>query len=93
MGANRNVGKEGMRFHMSSPQWRWFYSNEGMPLVTLPMERMIWVGLNIDTFKLLNTTLYENENNNSRIKECLNNENEITSTKQQAENRNGIKEA
>ena len=34
-----------------------------------------------------------NENNNSRIKECLNNENEITSTKQQAENRNGIKEA
>ena len=54
---------------------------------------MIWVGLNIYTFKLLNTTLYENENHNSRIKECLNNENEITSTKQQAENRNGIKEA
>jgi len=34
-----------------------------------------------------------NENKNSRIKECLNNENEITSTKQQAENKNGIKEA
>ena len=32
---------------------------------------MIWVELNIDTLKLLNTTLYEKINNNLRIKECL----------------------
>jgi len=40
MSANRNVGKEGMRLHMSSPQWRGFYSNEGLSLVTLPMEKI-----------------------------------------------------
>jgi len=39
MGANRNAGKEDMRLHMYSPQWKGFYYNEGMSLVTLPMER------------------------------------------------------
>jgi len=39
-GANRNVGNEDMKIHMSSSQWKVFYSNEGMSIVTLPMDRI-----------------------------------------------------